>query len=181
MQTVEQELRKLGQIRALQLPPDLFHGRSPQIIENYRARVASEEIFELRRHPETLRATLLAAYCHLRGGELVDTLVDVTVDVTAAALVEPCRARRPHRRAQDLGAYDGSPPCSAAGPGTADGAYSRQDQACRLRGWRSFETEVGNLRTGKRFTSSGRVSLKHDTYLSTIKHVGRQIVKLSHG
>jgi hypothetical protein len=43
--------------------------------------VAVEEIFELRRHPEPLRLTLLSAFCHLRTRELIDTLSDLLVDM----------------------------------------------------------------------------------------------------
>ncbi len=43
--------------------------------------MAVEEIFELRRHPESLRLTLLSTFCHLRTRELIDTLSDLLVDM----------------------------------------------------------------------------------------------------
>ena len=42
--------------------------------------MSAEEPYELRRHPLALRATLLAAYCHLRGQEITDNLVDLLID-----------------------------------------------------------------------------------------------------
>ena len=77
LQTVEEELAKLERIRQLALPANLFGSLSPKIQEDYRRRVAVEEIHELRRHPDAVRATLLAAYCQLRSQDLTDTLVDL--------------------------------------------------------------------------------------------------------
>jgi hypothetical protein len=46
----------------------------------YRQRVEVEESRDLRRHPEPLRLTILAAFCQLRAQELIDTLVDLLVN-----------------------------------------------------------------------------------------------------
>jgi hypothetical protein len=78
---LEAELGKLSLLRELGLPSGLFDGLVPRIVESYRRRVAVEEIFELRRHPEPLRLTLLTAFCHLRTRELIDTLSDLLVDM----------------------------------------------------------------------------------------------------
>jgi TnpA family transposase len=76
-----QEIAKLERIRALQLPPTLFDGLAPAILQAYRQRVAVEEPYELRRHTVPLRMTLLAAYCVLRGRELTDILVDLLLEL----------------------------------------------------------------------------------------------------
>jgi TnpA family transposase len=81
IETLDAELNKLYLLRELELPIGLFDGLSPHIVESYRKRVAVEEIYELRRHPEPLRLTLLAAFCHLRSRELIDTLSDLLVDM----------------------------------------------------------------------------------------------------
>ena len=81
IETLEAELGKLSLLRELGLPSGLFDGLAPGIVESYRKRVAVEEIYELRRHPEPLRLTLLAAFCHLRTRELIDTLCDLLVDM----------------------------------------------------------------------------------------------------
>jgi hypothetical protein len=79
--TLEEELNKLECLRDIGLPADLFGRLSPRIVQAYRRRVAIEEVHELRRHPETVRMTLLAAFCHLRTGELIDTLSDLLIDM----------------------------------------------------------------------------------------------------
>ena len=81
IETLEAELDKLSLLRELALPSGLFDGLAHRIVEGYRRRVAVEEIFELRRHPEPLRLTLLSAFCHLRTRELIDTLSDLLVDM----------------------------------------------------------------------------------------------------
>jgi hypothetical protein len=81
IETVEEELCKLKQLRSLQVPSHLFAGLAPALVEAYRRRVAVEEIHELRRHPAPLRMTLLAAFCHLRTGELIDTFCDLLIDM----------------------------------------------------------------------------------------------------
>ena len=74
------EIAKLEQVRALLLPLDLFAALSPTVLKSYRQRMSAEEPYELRRHALALRATLLAAYCHLRGQEITDNLVDLLID-----------------------------------------------------------------------------------------------------
>jgi TnpA family transposase len=81
IETLDEELNKLDCLRDIELPSDLFTRLSPPIVESYRRRVAVEEIYELRRHPAPVRITLLAAFCHLRTGELIDTLSDLLVDM----------------------------------------------------------------------------------------------------
>ena len=81
IETLEEELAKLSLLRDLHLPPGLFDGLAPRIVESYRRRVAVEEVFELKRHPEPLRLTLLPAFCHLRTRELIDTLSDLLIDM----------------------------------------------------------------------------------------------------
>jgi TnpA family transposase len=79
--TLEEELRKLAILQSLELPPDIFDRISLRIVNGYRRRVAVEEVHELRRHPTPVRMTLLAAFCHLRTGELIDTLGDLLIDM----------------------------------------------------------------------------------------------------
>jgi hypothetical protein len=80
LKSVGKEIGKLNRIRALRLPPDLFVTLSLPIVRSYYQRVLAEEPHELRRHPEPLRATLLAAYCYLRSQAITDHLVDLLID-----------------------------------------------------------------------------------------------------
>ena len=77
--SIQEQLTKLEVIRALALPKDLFAGVAPQVLRTYRHRVAVEEAYELRRHPDTLRMTLLAAFCTVREPEILDELVELLV------------------------------------------------------------------------------------------------------
>lgn len=70
------EITRLEDGRALELPPALCAGVSPQVLATYRQRVAVEAPYELRRHPVPLRLTLLAAFCHLRSRARTDALAD---------------------------------------------------------------------------------------------------------
>lgn len=81
LQTIEEELAKLELVRLIALPADLFAETPAKILQSYRQRVAVEELFELRRHPEPLRITLLAAYCYVRSKELTDTLLELLLEM----------------------------------------------------------------------------------------------------
>jgi TnpA family transposase len=81
IETLEGELDKLRRLRGLALPVWLFGRLAPEIVQGYRRPAAVEEIHELRRHPLPIRLTLLAAFCHLRTGELIDTLSDLLIDM----------------------------------------------------------------------------------------------------
>jgi TnpA family transposase len=75
------EIDKLAQIDALALPADLFLDTAPKVVETYRQRVAVEDLHELQRHPDPVRYTLLAAFCWQRRREIIDTLVDLLLDL----------------------------------------------------------------------------------------------------
>jgi len=81
LETIQQELDKLDLVRALGLPNHLFASVPPKILQAFRQRAAVEALYELRRHPEPLCITLLAAYCHVRGRDLTDTVADLLVDI----------------------------------------------------------------------------------------------------
>lgn len=76
-----EEIAKLERIEQLGLPATLFAQASPKLLQQYRQRIVIEEVHEIRRHPDALRWTLLAAYCWLRRQEIVDTLVDLLLDM----------------------------------------------------------------------------------------------------
>jgi TnpA family transposase len=80
-QTMIEEIAKLSELRALNLPADLFAGVPRKTLQAYRQRAGVEEPYELRRHRTALRLTLLAAFCHLRLQEISDTLVDVLLEI----------------------------------------------------------------------------------------------------
>jgi TnpA family transposase len=75
------EMTRLERVRALDLPLDLFAHLGPKVLQAYRQRVAVEAPYELRRHPEALRMTLVAVFGHCRRRELTDTLVDSLIEL----------------------------------------------------------------------------------------------------
>ncbi len=91
------EVAKLQQLRALDLPADLFADVAPKTRQAYRQRVQVEEPYELRRHPSPLRSTLLAAWGALRSGELTDNLVETLVQT-----IERIDTTAQHRVEQEL-------------------------------------------------------------------------------
>jgi len=74
-------MTQLERVRDLDVPLDLFDHLGPKVLQAYRQRVAVEAPYELRRHPEALRMTLLAVFGHCRRRELTDILVDVLLEL----------------------------------------------------------------------------------------------------
>jgi TnpA family transposase len=81
LKSVLRELEKLNQIKALELPDHLFAAIQPKILRQYRLRAAAEPPREVRRHPEPIRYTLLAAFCWQRRQEIIDGLVDLLIQI----------------------------------------------------------------------------------------------------
>ena len=78
--SLQAELAKLDLIRKLALPADLFDQVLPHEVERYCQRFTVEAPYELRRHPDPLRMTGLAAFAHLCGRSLTDGVVDLLIE-----------------------------------------------------------------------------------------------------
>jgi TnpA family transposase len=81
LDSVLDEFQKLEQIKQLELPDTLFAHVPAKTLEGYRQRIAVEDLIEIRRHPEAVRYTLMAAFCWVRRQQIVDNLVDLLIDV----------------------------------------------------------------------------------------------------
>ncbi len=79
LQSVGDEAAKLACIRATALPAGLFDEVPSRVLLAYRRRVGAEEMHERRRHPDPIRLTLLAAFCHVRGREIADSLTELLI------------------------------------------------------------------------------------------------------
>ncbi|MET8006580.1 Tn3 family transposase [Nonomuraea glycinis] len=79
VKTMEREVFKLGAIRAVGLPGDVFDDVAPGVLTAWRARVAAEAPSHLRAHPQEIKVTLLAAYLYCRQREIIDALVDLLI------------------------------------------------------------------------------------------------------
>ena len=80
LNSVKEAASRLRLLRKVGLPEYLFKGIPPKLIERYAKRATVEEPFELRRHTEQLKVTLMAAFLHRRSEELIDQLVDLLVE-----------------------------------------------------------------------------------------------------
>lgn len=81
LDSVLQELAKLSRIRQLALPIKVFTALPAKWLQKYRRRTSTESSWELRRHPPEIRYTLVAAYCWQRQHEIIDTLIDLLIQV----------------------------------------------------------------------------------------------------
>lgn len=81
LESAMKEVAKLRLIRNLELPSNLFQNVPPKVLRKYRQRVASEDIRELRRHPDPIRYSLLGIFFYLRGMEITDNLVELLIQI----------------------------------------------------------------------------------------------------
>lgn len=79
LESMMAEIGKLEAVRAIGLPADLFADVAPRVVAGWRARAAVEAPSHLRRHPQPLTVTLLAALVHRRELEITDTLVELLI------------------------------------------------------------------------------------------------------
>jgi TnpA family transposase len=78
---LEDEIKKLKELRMLELPHDLFANVPPKILRKYRLRVVSEKLVEIRRHPLEVRYTLLSTFFWSRHREITDSLVEMLITI----------------------------------------------------------------------------------------------------
>ena len=90
LDTILKEFDKLQCIRNLALPANLFTGVSPKVLQQYRQRASVEPPRELRRHPDPIRYTLVAAFCWLRSQEITDNLVELLIQIVHGIKANLC-------------------------------------------------------------------------------------------
>ena len=81
LNSLSAELSKLEIVQKVALPEDLFSHLCESIVDRYRLRVATETLTEVRRHPDPIRYTLLAAFCWVRSQEIIDTVVELLIQL----------------------------------------------------------------------------------------------------
>lgn len=81
LESVLTEVAKLEQLRSLELPQSLFEAIPPAKIQAFKQRAATTPTRELRRHPEQMRYSLLAAFCVVRSRQIIDSLIDLLIAV----------------------------------------------------------------------------------------------------
>ena len=81
LDTLFEEIYKLKTLRLVGLPGDLFENVSAKNIENYVRQAVVEDAYELKRHPDFIRYTLLASFVYIKSREITDNLVDLLIAV----------------------------------------------------------------------------------------------------
>jgi len=81
LESVFKEIAKLQTIRELNLPDNLFNKVPAKVIKRYKQRAVSEKLMELRRHPDKMRYTILAAFFWLRKREITDNLIELLIQI----------------------------------------------------------------------------------------------------
>jgi TnpA family transposase len=79
LKTVFKEINKLKAIKNLNLPIHLFENVPEKILNKYKIRVVSEKLRELRRHPDYICYSILAAFFWLRSREITDNLIELLI------------------------------------------------------------------------------------------------------
>jgi TnpA family transposase len=83
LDTLLEEIVKLGRAKAIGLPADLLSGYSEKLVAAWRARAAACYPSDLLANPRAVRLTLLAALCWSRTSEISDALVDLLIQLVA--------------------------------------------------------------------------------------------------
>jgi hypothetical protein len=81
LKSILKEIAKLKRIEDVQLPDDLFADVPSQTLERLRLRVISESLQALQHHPDPIRYTLLAAFCWQRRQALIDSLLELLIQI----------------------------------------------------------------------------------------------------
>ena len=81
LESVLKEIEKLKIIQELELPENILNNIPNKILKKYRQRVISEDLWEIRRHPKTIRYTLLAIFFSTRQREIIDNLIELLIQI----------------------------------------------------------------------------------------------------
>ncbi len=81
LKSVLQTIDRLEVLRAIGIPNGILRGINSKLIKRYRQRAVTENSWELRRHPQKIRYPLLVFYCVPREGEIIDSLIDLLIQV----------------------------------------------------------------------------------------------------
>jgi N-acyl-D-aspartate/D-glutamate deacylase len=81
LESVLKQVDKLKHLRVIGLSKDILSGLNPKTVDRYRQRAATEHAWELRRHPESIRYPLLVFYCIPRESEIIDSLIELLIQI----------------------------------------------------------------------------------------------------
>ena len=81
LESVLQTIDRLEILRGIGIPEGILRRLNPKIVDRYRQRTATENAWELRRHPAKIRYPLLVFFCVPREGQIVDGLADLLIQI----------------------------------------------------------------------------------------------------
>jgi TnpA family transposase len=81
LESIFNEVKKLQMIKRLNIPDNLFDKIPQKTLKEYKQRVSSELLGEIRRHPDDVRYSLLSMFFWIRSREITDNLVELLISV----------------------------------------------------------------------------------------------------
>ena len=101
LESILKEIEKLRIIQQLELPENILNNTPNKILKKYKQRIISEDISEIRRHPETIRYSLLSIFFLTRQREITDNLIELLIQIIHRINVRaegqaPFFSRKPH-------------------------------------------------------------------------------------
>lgn len=82
LDTIFDEIKKLKKINSITLPESILNRYPMKFLKVYKERVASEDITEIRRHPDHILYAMLICFLFVRKREINDNLVELLIQVT---------------------------------------------------------------------------------------------------
>lgn len=81
LEFILEEIEKIKRIQEIGLSASLFNSIPPRLLEKYKARIMSERPGEIYNHKGPIKYATLAIFCHVRGQEILDNLVDLLTQI----------------------------------------------------------------------------------------------------
>ncbi|WZL75090.1 hypothetical protein QBE52_09805 [Clostridiaceae bacterium 35-E11] len=78
LETVLSKLQKLKIIRNIGIPFEIFRNVQYKRLLQYKDRIVSEEVSEIKNHPKHIKYALLAIFFCVRQMEIIDLLIEIT-------------------------------------------------------------------------------------------------------
>lgn len=82
VKSVQMEAAKLKEIQNIGVPESIFQEIPVKLLKKYARRVTSEHTYDIKRHPEYLRYSMMAAFLNLRERDITDNLVNLLIQIT---------------------------------------------------------------------------------------------------
>jgi len=82
LETVLSELQKLKTIKNIGISFKIFRNIQHKRLLQYKNRIISEEVSEIKNHPEEIKYALLAVFFYVRQMEITDNIINLLIEIT---------------------------------------------------------------------------------------------------